>query len=417
MFTFDSSALITTADATEHATSPLDHSLGLRLPELAQFSSTKELVASTVYRELQPEIDRVLGGLVQEDFAATKNSTSQQAPAGAIRATAWNIERGRRLSSIIRVLREHPLIGASDLLLLTELDYGMARSDQRFVAREIAAALKLNYVFAPCYLALNKGSGLESDIAGENAQALHGNALFSRYPLINAHSLALPNGKDKMRGKEKRLGNQRAVLADVEHPQGRFRAVSLHLDAHSTQRHRHRQMRLLLDHLDTLRPTLPVVIGGDWNTSTYNSRRAFYSIMGYWRRVLMGVRHVIENHYPYPERWFERHLFRELERRGYQYRDLNEPGACTLHYDVSDIATNVNMADWIPRWCFWFINWALKKQAGRCSLKLDWFAGQGLNASPHQPPAVIGDLADSQGRLSDHDAIVLDFFLEFVSGR
>lgn len=398
------------ADIAENAASPLDHNLGPRLPELAQFASTKELFASPLYRELRPEIERVLGGLVQENFAKAANSTQRLQP--AIRATAWNIERGRRLPSIIGVLREHPLIGASDLLLLTELDYGMARSNQLFVAREIAAALALNYAFAPCYLALNKGSGLESEITGENAQALHGNALFSRHPLRNAHSLALPNGKDKMRGKEKRLGSQRAVIADVDDPRGRFRAVSLHLDAHSTQRHRHRQMRLLLDHLDTLRPTLPVVIGGDWNTSTYNSRRAVYSIMGYWRRVLMGVRHVIENHYPYPERWFERYLFRELERRGYRYRDLNEPGGCTLHYDVGDIATNVNMADWIPRWCFWFINWALKKQAGRCSLKLDWFAGKDITPSPQQPPAVIGNLMDARGRLSDHDAIVLDFFLK-----
>ena len=46
------------------------------------------------------------------------------------------------------LLREHPLIGASDLLLLTELDYGMARSGNRFVAREIARALNLNYAIA-----------------------------------------------------------------------------------------------------------------------------------------------------------------------------------------------------------------------------------------------------------------------------
>lgn len=279
------------------------------------------------------------------------------------------------------------------------------------MAREIAAALNFNYAFAPCYLALNKGSGLESETDGENTQALHGNALLSRYPISQTHPLALPNGKDKMRGKEKRLGSQRAVIADVDHPLGRFRAVSLHLDAHSTQGHRHRQMRLLLDHLDTLRPLLPVVIGGDWNTSTYNSKNAFFSIMGYWRRVMMGVPNVIKNHYPYPERWFERHLFRELSHRGYEYESLNELGKCTLHYDVSDISTNVNMADWIPGWCFWFINWALKKQEGRCSLKLDWFAGKGIKASPHQAPAVIANLEDVQGRLSDHDAIVLDFVL------
>jgi hypothetical protein len=299
------------------------------------------------------------------------------------------------------------------VLLLTELDWGMARSANRLVARELAAALRMNYAFAPCYLALNKGSGLESGVCGENTLALHGNAVLSRHPLRNAHSLALPNGKDKMRGKEKRLGSQRVVVADVEHPSAPFRAVSLHLDAHSTQRHRQRQMRLVLEHLERLPDArLPVLIGGDWNTSTYNSRRTAYSIVGFFRRVMMGVGHVIENHYLQPQRWFERGLFAELERRGYSYRELNEPGAGTLHYDVQDLSANTNLGDWVPQWCFWFINRALRPHGGRCSLKLDWFAGRRLAPAPEHPPRVLSRLEDAYGPLSDHDPIVLDFFTE-----
>lgn len=296
--------------------------------------------------------------------------------------------------------------------MLTELDCGMARTDNRFVAREIATKLSYNYVFATCYIALSRGNRWEMRMSGENTTALHGNALLSPFPLRQAHSVALPNGKDKMRGTEKRLGCQRAVVADVEHPQGMFRAVSLHLDAHSSQPHRQRQMRIVLDHLEGLRPRLPTLIGGDWNTSGYNSRRALYSILGYWRRVLMGVPYVVDNHYPYPERWFERKLFRELERRDYGYRDLNQLGRCTLHYDVRDQGSNENMADWIPSWCFPFINWALAKQQGRCSLKLDWFAGRDITAAVADglPPQVIGDLRDATGgTLSDHDPVVLDF--------
>ena len=354
----------------------------------------------------------MLGHVVQQDFAPLDTRTHASAGAGIVRATAWNIERGKRLESIKRVLAEHPVLRASDVLLLTELDYGMARTGNSDVAHEIARALGMNYAFAPCYLALNKGSGIEADVEGENLQALHGNALLSRFPLRRAHAISLPNGKDKMAGKEKRLGQQRAVVADVEHPAGAFRAVSLHLDAHSTQRHRYRQMRLVLDHLEQLEPRLPVIIGGDWNTSTYNSRRAVYSILGYARRVAMGVGNVVKNHYPYPERWFERQLFRELERRGYLYRELNALGVCTLHYDVGDATVNTNMGDWIPQWCFWFINWALKKHEGRCSLKLDWFAGKGIARAPETQPQVIGELRDAGGVLSDHDPIVLDFKLE-----
>jgi endonuclease/exonuclease/phosphatase family metal-dependent hydrolase len=331
----------------------------------------------------------------------------------AVRAVAWNVERGKQFDNLLRALTQDALLRGADLLLLTELDLGMARTGNRFVARDLARALGMNFAFAPCYVALNKGSGLESTAKGENAEALHGNAILSRHPLRNAHSLALPNGKDKMRGREKRLGSQRAVVADVEHASGHFRAVSLHLDAHSTQRHRLRQMRVLLDHLETLSPRLPVVVGGDWNTSTYNSKRAAYSIAGYFRRVAMGVGHVLKNHYPYPERWFERELFRELERRGFNYRDLNHLGAGTLHYDVADLAAYENMREWVPAWCFWFIEWALKQNGGRCSLKLDWFAGRGVAPAPGAAgPRVVGGLGATYGPLSDHDPILLDFVLK-----
>lgn len=401
--------MINTISESQTATrSPLHHELTPHFAALAQFPTTKALVASDLYARLRPEIERVLNQTVQEDFApATAPPSSSKAR--SIRATAWNIERGLRLDSLIRIFKEHERLRESDVLLLTELDYGMARSGNRFVAREIAESLKMNYAFAPCYLALNKGSGVEKFVEGENTLALHGNAVLSRYPLLRAHSLPLPNGKDKMRGAEKRLGSQRAVVADMQHPLGMVRLVSLHLDAHSTQRHRQQQMKLVLDHLENLEPRLPVLIGGDWNTQTYNSSRAVYSIAGFFRRTAMGVHHVIKNHYPHPDRWFERHLFRELERRGYDYRSLNEPGACTLHYDVKDLAANTNMRDWVPQWCFWFINRALEPHGGRCSFKLDWFTGRGLIVDTTHPPQVIGGLRDEQGPLSDHDAIVLDF--------
>lgn len=371
------------------------------LNDLARFDSTQELEESALYRSLKPELDRILERVWQEDFAAPTVSRN----ADDLRAVAWNIERGMRLDDVIQCLRDHPMLVHPDILLLSELDWGMARTDNRFVAREIASALRMNYAFAPCYVALTKGAGKEKDAGGENRESLHGNALMSRYPIRRAHSLAMPNGKDKMKGAEKRIGSQRAVIADIEHPAGMLRAVSLHLEAHSSQRHRYLQMRQLLRHLETLQPKLPVLIGGDWNTTTHNASRAVYSILGYCRRVLMGVRHVVAHHYPYPDRWFERRLFRELESSGYQYRDFNTAGECTLHYNVRDLAANLNMREWVPGWCFWFINWALERTGGSCSMKLDWFAGKGVTAVA---PAVVVPGLEAGGRpVSDHDPIVV----------
>src|SRR5947208_7386577 len=166
--------------------------------------------------------------------------------------------------------------------------------------------------------------------------------MFSRHPMRNIHAISLPNGKDKMWGKEKRIGHLRALIADIEHPAGIFRAVTVHLDAHCSRAHRHRQMKIILDHLDTL-STLPTILGGDWNTTTFNSQNATRAILGYWRRVLMGVKNVVRNHYPYPDRYFERRLFKELETHGYEYRSLNEAGVGTIHYDVESVEKNTNL--------------------------------------------------------------------------
>jgi len=382
----------------------LDHRLERAFPDLLQFDSTKEMENSAVYQNIKPEVEKILNHVVQENYAPPTVENS-----GLIRALAWNIERGSCFDGIVDALRNHAELKEKDVLLLTELDYGMARSGNRFVAQELARKLKLNYAFAPCYIALQKGSGVESNVAGENTKSLHGLAMFSKYPMKNVHAVPLPNGKDKMFGKEKRLGYLRALIADIEHSIGTFRAVTLHLDAHSSRKHRHLQMKIVLEHLETL-PDLPTVIGGDWNTTTFNAQSANHAIAGYFRRVLMGVENVTKNHYPHPDRYFERGLFRELKSRAFEYESLNETGAGTLHYDMENAAYNNNLGDWVPRWCFPFIFWAARRVGGRVSARLDWFAGRQIKVKGK--PKTVGDLFDAENLpLSDHDAITLDFNL------
>jgi len=380
----------------------MQHDLAIHLPDLARFGSTAELESSPLYERLRPQIDDILETVVHES-----HRRSEPTARSFLRATAWNIERGTKLEGILATLGQHRDISDSDVFLLTELDHGMARSGNRAVARELAEALELEYAFAPSYMSLVKGSGVEVDVEGENTLALHGNAVFSRWPIRSAVSIALPNGIDKMRGKEKRLGCQRAVLVTIEHASGPIHLVSAHLDCHSKRSHRRHQMRLILDQVDARGEHIPAVIGGDWNTSTYNSHRASRAILGFWRRVLMGVDNVVRNHYPHPDRMFERALFRDLEQRGYRYRDVNDLGACTFHYDITDDALNRNLGDWIPGWCFPFIRWALGQVGGSCGLKLDWFAVRGLSPANDSAPRVLPEVHSTE-RLSDHDPIVVD---------
>ena len=402
----------------------LKHDLNRHFPELLKCESSDELAASSVYPKIRDAAERILNAVVVSEPSAVADGLTRrssdtgadpQPPATAggsdITALAWNIERGIQFDGIVDALGDHDQLKDKDVLLLTELDYGMARSGNRFVARELAERLQLNYAFAPVYIALQKGSGVEAEVSGDNTHSIHGLAMLSPWPLKKVHAVGLPNGKDKMWGKEKRLGHLRALIADIDHPSGEFRAVTVHLDAHCSRAHRQRQMRIILDHLDTLKP-LPTLIGGDWNTTTFNSQNATRAILGYWRRVFMGVKNVVTNHYPHPDRYFERPLFSDLESRGYEYKQFNEDGVGTIHYHVESIEKNTNLRDWVPEWCFPFIFWAVNRVGGVVSGRLDWFAGRGVERAAGTSPQTIAGLATDAGvPLSDHDPITVDLIL------
>jgi len=274
-------------------------------PALARLGSTPELLADPLYRRLRPHADKALNspelGAFGPDSAPAKE---------AYRLVGWNLERGIHYEAQLDALRNHPHMSQADVLLLTETDVGMARSGNRNIARDLARELGMHYAFTPCYLNLAKGSGVEYDVEGENDLGLHGNAILSRYPLRNVRPVALKNGKDKMKGREKRLGRQTAVVADVGFPQGPVTFASVHLDANSSQPHRRDQMR---DVLDGIGPDVAAVVGGDWNTTTYNSSTATDAILGFWVRVFMGPDNVIRNHYLHPYNKFEKQLFALLE--------------------------------------------------------------------------------------------------------
>ena len=369
---------------------------------LEKYGSTSELKSSSQFQAIESLTQEVL------EFSDVGGGVSESAPMKEkYRFVGWNLERGIQFDGQLAVLREHPYLSKADVLLLTETDVGMARSGNRAVAQELALALGMYYAFVPCYLNLSKGAGIERESGGLNELGLHGNAVLSRYPIRNVRHVCLQNGKDKMAGREKRLGRQTAIVADIDFPNFTVVTVSVHLDAQSSQRHRRDQMQDVLDYLDDG----PTIIGGDWNTTTYDSSRALNAIFGFWLRVFMGVDNVIKNHYLQPYQYFEKELFELIKTRGFNYSECNRLGERTTSYDVEDVKTNKNLREWVPAWCFAFVRWALRNHNGKCPLKIDWFASRGLRC---EDPEIIRDVRE--GRvvpLSDHDAIGVDV----IAGR
>ena len=76
-----------------------------------------------------------------------------------LRVAAWNLERGRFPVHAAGVLSHY----GADVALLTELDVGMARSDQHHTARQLAATLEHGYVYAVEFVELGLGSPADVD--------------------------------------------------------------------------------------------------------------------------------------------------------------------------------------------------------------------------------------------------------------
>src|SRR5262245_54343171 len=99
----------------------------------------------------------------------------------SLRVGYWNAERFSQFDACCT------LIGtAFDVLLLGEMDIGMARSHQRHCLGEAAAVFGANYAFGAEFLELGLGDASERRIfAGAvNKVGLHGNGILSRMPLV-----------------------------------------------------------------------------------------------------------------------------------------------------------------------------------------------------------------------------------------
>lgn len=266
---------------------------------------------------------------------------------------AWNVERCLFPQETADKLRTE---GAS-IVLLSEVDHGMARTGQRHTTREVAERLGMVYVFGVEFFELGLGSPTERAFCTEteNARGWHGNAILSAVPFnrvalvrldCHGHWFSTEFGADPG---QPRIGGRMALLAEVATDHGPLCVVSTHLESNANAAHRAAQAGRLMDAIDVFAPGLPVVIGGDLNTG---------------------------NHMPPDFDWRSETLFQTARERGYHWDGTADgmttrPSLITRHPDRT--------------------------------MKLDWFACRGLAAvSPRIVSSMAGEVP-----LSDHDMIVM----------
>jgi endonuclease/exonuclease/phosphatase family metal-dependent hydrolase len=380
------------------------HVLEHRLqPVLAQWSekrSRRRLERDPEFVARRDEVDTLLGGFDWDLDAANVREPLKR----PLRAVAWNVERGKRFEALCGVLENESLLREADLMLFSEVDWGMGRSGNRHVAREVAQRLGLGYVFVPAHLVLSRGDVGELEVVEPNRESLHGIALLSRFPVRRVVGVPLPEYVDKFKVREKRLGWKRALVAEIELPDGPITVAAVHLDPFSPPRHRARQMRMVLRSIERF-GNRRVLLGGDFNTTTYDLGSApGLAINLVYKLMRFGFEGTLRQ-YMTPELVFEKKIFRSLGRAGFQVDGFIDPNCGTIYYDLNDPEIIAKSMEFVPKRVFRWLQRRLEPWGGKVPLRFDWFAGRSLVP---RGAWVIEEPAHGGVRVSDHNPVVVD---------
>jgi len=302
-----------------------------------------------VHRAFMADIPAM--SMVETGGAATDATVPQ-----VFTVAAWNLERCLFPEKSAALLASQ----SPDIVLLTEMDCGMARTAQRHPTADVASALGMHYSYGVEFFEMGLGGDTERPycVDSHNEAGWHGNAVLSRAaPLssvlirLDDHGHWFVDGDFVVDRNQPRIGGRMAIATIIPTDAGNICVASVHLESNGDSAHRAAQTERLIEALDQFAPDLPVLIGGDLNTG--NTR---------------------DN----PD-WRDEALFDLARVNGYSW-DNNAEGTTTRPSFLTPHPTR--------------------------KMKLDWFASRGLSMDG----AGIVPALDPNGEpLSDHELVVGHF--------
>ena len=179
-----------------------------------------------------------------------------------IRVISWNINRGQQLDGVLEFLRRTP----ADLILLQETDVNARRTQYRNVAREIAQALRMDYVFGCEFEELTQGD--------HNSPAYHGHATLSRLPISESRVLRFRRQSGFWRPRwyipmiprlQRRLGARMALVSHISWLETPLILYNVHLESRGNDALRCSQLAEIVQDVQRYESALPIIVAGDFN--------------------------------------------------------------------------------------------------------------------------------------------------------
>lgn len=324
---------------TKHAGSP-PRFITYSAPVTLAFDELLEISKSSAPPvSLLSKLDALLTSPIisNEAYYAAPEPSAIERPGRFIRVGQWNIERGSQLDDIKlalenpeefisrikhksdsiesrAVLDELNALRRVDVIVLNEVDLGIKRTGYRDVARELAAALRMNYLYGVEFIEVDPlNLGTEEfkqaspeetaefkkmiEVDRERYRGLHGTAILSRFPIKSARLVPLKYQAYDWLNKERnktsvaeaarrqlgrlafleqyprqvRVGGRSILIAELEVPhvaEGSITVVATHLENRCGPDERRRQIKEVLSLIRDIKG--PLVLAGDFNTSGSN---------------------------------------------------------------------------------------------------------------------------------------------------
>ena len=155
----------------------------------------------------------------------------------ALDVLMFNMERGVHLEELGDFLTTCPDVLPYDVILANELDDGCVRSAGKDTTAELAKRLGMNYVFGLEFIEL---------VNGEDPKGHHGNAIFSRWPIVRAKIVRLPEQYNWYFDRQKRIGGRLAILAELDVAGTHVGVATIHLENRTHSEGRKAQLEAML---------------------------------------------------------------------------------------------------------------------------------------------------------------------------
>ncbi|KAK1739538.1 hypothetical protein QTG54_010081 [Skeletonema marinoi] len=178
----------------------------------------------------------------------------------------WNAERGTNWHVLPN------FIPNADIIILNEMDWGMARSSNNHTIRSMANSLRMNYAYGVEFLELTNGNAGEINATKgmKNAAGYHGNAVLSKWRISDVsivrlhplYDLLYEEKKEGMARGERRLGGRMALFATTHIGNDTILLVSVHGHAGS-KGHLFQEDAMMVCNEIQRRNATNVLLGGD----------------------------------------------------------------------------------------------------------------------------------------------------------